>query len=65
METSGTLTKGTDETPGRLQGIGGRQLVLWCLVFLALTIGIFWYQFGRIQVGDAAPHWVRPMALRL
>lgn len=27
------------------------------VAFLLLTIGIFWYQFHRIQTGDATPRW--------
>ncbi len=27
------------------------------IAFLALTVGIFWYQFSRIQPGDASARW--------
>jgi uncharacterized membrane protein YbhN (UPF0104 family) len=36
-----------------------RKLILGGLAFLVLTIGIFWYQFQRVQAHDAAPEWSR------
>jgi uncharacterized membrane protein YbhN (UPF0104 family) len=39
-------------------GIADRtKLILGSLAFLLLTIGIFWYQFQRVQAHDAAPEW--------
>ncbi len=38
---------------GRVQLIGGG------VAFILLTVGIFWYQFYRIQAGDEAPRWDR------
>ena len=35
-------------SPGKLVGGG--------LAFVVLTVGIFWYQFQRIQAADATPH---------
>ncbi len=40
-----------------LPGMGRVKLALGSIAFLALTIGIFWYQFARIQAGDAGPRW--------
>jgi uncharacterized membrane protein YbhN (UPF0104 family) len=36
-----------------------RKLILGSLSFLVLTIGIFWYQFQRVEAHDAAPEWSR------
>jgi uncharacterized membrane protein YbhN (UPF0104 family) len=33
------------------------HLVIGGMAFLLLTAGIFWYQFHRIEVGDATPRW--------
>lgn len=38
-------------------GIGSGKLLVGSLTFIALTVGILWYQFHRIQTGDAAPRW--------
>lgn len=38
---------------------GGGKLVAGGVAFALLTAGIFWYQFQRIQAGDATPHWER------
>jgi len=35
------------------------KLILGSLAFLLLTIGIFWYQFQRVQAHDAGPEWSR------
>jgi hypothetical protein len=35
------------------------KLVAGGVAFVALTVGIFWYQFHRIQTGDAYPTWNR------
>ena len=42
---------------GRSTGLGVGNLVAGGIAFLLLTIGIFWYQFHRIQAGDDAPRW--------
>ncbi len=36
---------------------GGGKLVAGGAAFALLTVGIFWYQFHRMEAGDAAPHW--------
>jgi uncharacterized membrane protein YbhN (UPF0104 family) len=46
-------------TRAGLPGMGRLKLTVGALVFLALTVGVFWYQFAQIQVGDAAPEWGR------
>jgi uncharacterized protein (TIRG00374 family) len=38
-------------------GLGRGKLTAGGLAFALLTVGIFWYQFHRIQPGDAAPRW--------
>jgi len=40
-----------------LRGIGCGKLLAGSLGFVLLTVGIFWYQFHRIHVGDQAPQW--------
>jgi uncharacterized protein (TIRG00374 family) len=35
------------------------KLIFGGLGFLLLTVGIFWYQFHRIQTGEARPTWNR------
>jgi len=37
------------------EGISFSRLIVGSLFFLALTVGVFWYQFNRIQAGDQAP----------
>lgn len=39
---------------GALEG-SHRKLIIGGLIFLLLTLGIFWYQFHRIQAGDDYP----------
>jgi len=36
---------------------GGGKLVAGGAAFALLTVGIFWYQFHRMEAGDATPHW--------
>jgi glycosyltransferase 2 family protein len=36
-------------------GIGRRRLLIGGILFLAVTIGIFWYQFHRIEAGTEIP----------
>ncbi|HEV8457952.1 MAG TPA: lysylphosphatidylglycerol synthase transmembrane domain-containing protein [Methylomirabilota bacterium] len=38
-------------------GLGRAKLTAGGIAFVLLTVGIFWYQFHRIQAGDAAPGW--------
>ncbi len=33
------------------------QLVVGAVAFVALTVGIFWYQFQRIPAGEPGPRW--------
>jgi len=33
------------------------KLAIGGLVFIVLTVGVFWYQFSRIQAGDEPPRW--------
>jgi glycosyltransferase 2 family protein len=49
------------EPAGRVErlGMGRPKLIAGTLAFLALTVGVFWYQVARIQAGDAAPTWHR------
>jgi uncharacterized protein (TIRG00374 family) len=44
-------------SPARLPGIGSGKLIAGSLAFIGLTVGIFWYQFARIELGDASPRW--------
>ena len=37
------------------KGFGRGKLLLGGIVFIAITIGIFWYQFHRIEPGDEIP----------
>ena len=41
--------------PTASPGIGRVQLIGGGVAFILLTVGIFWYQFQRIQSGDEAP----------
>ncbi len=42
---------------GALRGIGFGKLLAGGLGFVLLTVGIFWYQFHRIQIADETPRW--------
>jgi hypothetical protein len=37
--------------------LGRGKLLLGGLCFLAITVGVFWYQFHRIAPGDEIPRW--------
>lgn len=37
--------------------VSSLRLVVGGLLFVVLTVGVFWYQFARIQAGDQAPQW--------
>jgi uncharacterized protein (TIRG00374 family) len=41
--------------PREIQGMHLVKLLIGGLAFMALTVGIFWYQFSRIKAGDQAP----------
>ena len=41
----------------RLKGVNQAKLLVGSIVFIILTVGIFWYQFHRIQPIDAIPRW--------
>lgn len=50
--------QGGTSAPGSPSPVLGRaNLLLGGVAFAVLTVGIFWHQFHRIQVGDAAPSW--------
>ena len=40
-----------------LQGLGVYKLVCGGLIFIGLTVGIFWYQFSEIPAGNRPPIW--------
>jgi uncharacterized protein (TIRG00374 family) len=40
-----------------IQEFGVYKLVLGGLIFILLTVGIFWYQFSEIPAGDRPPIW--------
>jgi len=42
---------------GRSENKGFSRMILGSLAFIFLTVGIFWYQFQRIQPGDDVPGW--------
>lgn len=42
---------------GGLPGLDRTKLAMGSVAFLLLTVGIFWYQFRRIQIGDGGPGW--------
>ena len=54
---------GTNSVPqgsiaaGGPQGMSRVKLAIGGLAFIVLTVGVFWYQFSRIQAGDEAPRW--------
>ena len=43
--------------PTGLPGLRCGKLVAGSLAFVGLTVAIFWYQFSRIQPGDASARW--------
>jgi uncharacterized protein (TIRG00374 family) len=43
----------------RLKGVNQTKLLLGSIAFIILTVGIFWYQFHRIQPTDTIPRWDR------
>jgi uncharacterized protein (TIRG00374 family) len=56
-KASQQITASRDLGSATLRGIGFGKLLAGGLAFVLLTVGIFWYQFYRIQVGDQAPRW--------
>ena len=40
-----------------IKEFGIYRLVLGNLIFIGLTVGIFWYQFSEIPVGNRLPIW--------
>jgi uncharacterized membrane protein YbhN (UPF0104 family) len=40
-----------------MQGMSLIKLLTGGLAFIVLTVGIFWYQFSRIQAGYESPRW--------
>jgi glycosyltransferase 2 family protein len=57
MSDVATLTSTNCEPSTSPIGLGRAKLASGGAAFLLLTLAIFWYQFGRIQPGDAAPRW--------
>ena len=47
----------TDAPLARLKGVNQAKLLVGSIVFIILTVGIFWYQFHRIQPTDTIPRW--------
>jgi uncharacterized protein (TIRG00374 family) len=43
--------------PREIQGMHLVKLLIGGLAFIALTVGIFWYQFSRIKAGYQLPRW--------
>jgi hypothetical protein len=44
-------------TENDTQKFGKYRLVCGGLIFMGLTVGIFWYQFSEIPVGQRPPIW--------
>jgi uncharacterized protein (TIRG00374 family) len=42
---------------GRPRSVSQVKLVSGGLIFVMLTIAVFWYQFSQIQAGDEPPRW--------
>jgi uncharacterized protein (TIRG00374 family) len=40
-----------------IQKVGKNRLIWGGLIFMGLTVGIFWYQFSEIPVGQRPPLW--------
>lgn len=57
MSDVATLTSTHCEPATSPIGLGRAKLASGGAAFLLLTLAIFWYQFVRIQPGDAAPRW--------
>ena len=58
-KASHEIAAGKDRGSTALRGIGCGKLLAGGLGFVLLTVGIFWYQFHRIQVADATPRWAQ------
>ena len=58
---SGALTPGQTEpqalSPNGIKDFGIYKLVCGGLMFIGLTVGIFWYQFSEIPAGNRASIW--------
>jgi glycosyltransferase 2 family protein len=48
---------GTCKGSGRPEKMGFSRMIPGSLVFIFFTVGIFWYQFRRIQPGEGVPGW--------
>ncbi len=57
IQATQPITAGKVLDSGALRGIGCGKLLAGGLGFVLLTVGIFWYQFHRIQVADETPRW--------
>jgi len=47
----------TDVPLTGLKGVNHSKLLVGSIAFIILTVGIFWYQFHRIQPTDTIPRW--------
>ena len=47
----------TDVPLAGLKGVNQAKLLVGSIAFIILTVGIFWYQFYRIQPTDTIPRW--------
>ena len=65
METNPLLSEAS--APGRtepqalsengIKEFGVYKLICGGLIFIGLTVGIFWYQFSEIPAGNRSPIW--------
>jgi uncharacterized membrane protein YbhN (UPF0104 family) len=51
------FSRRTDVPVARLKGVNQAKLLAGSIAFIILTVGIFWYQFHRIQPTDTIPRW--------
>ena len=50
-------TEQGNRRPREIKGMHIVKLLIGGLAFIVLTVGIFWYQFSRIQTGYESPRW--------
>ena len=51
------LSNRTDVPLAGLKGVNQAKLLVGSIAFIILTVGIFWYQFNKIQPTDTIPRW--------